>query len=354
MPTLTCVASVVSVPPGFSFMAPPAEFSYGPTYADADARYAARDHHGVQFPQCQLDQWKSVLPDINWIQVHGEVGLTRGACCRLAAMAAWSPASPPIVLSIVERSWSLEFIAVVFTALLDLPIDWSPTVFSVLMERVRDYLLHAPESVLAHFKFGEAQLCELQADPEPTGSGATTGLPAAEAAAIYVRWCDLRSASGFYEDAGYLEDHLDPRMTAMCRGVSVSSTTGDVTRKPSQYAATWAKLLAAVVAGGDVATGDPPDDIATAMTDLLTMSAPEPELRLMCSPGRDAGAELRMRFTYAASDKSRAAGVIKFFPNVIAHHSAFALVFCTGEERFSCRCMGAAVTASAAVTAHAD
>ena len=43
-------------------MAPPAEFSYGPTDADADARYAARDHHGVQFPQSQLDQWKSVLP----------------------------------------------------------------------------------------------------------------------------------------------------------------------------------------------------------------------------------------------------------------------------------------------------
>ena len=58
-------------------MAPPAEFSYGPTDADADARYAARDRHGVQFPQGQLDQWKSVLPDIIWIQVHGEEGLTR-------------------------------------------------------------------------------------------------------------------------------------------------------------------------------------------------------------------------------------------------------------------------------------
>ena len=46
-----------------------------------------------------------MLPDINWIQVHGEEGLTRGACCRLVAMAVWSPASPPIVLSIVERSW---------------------------------------------------------------------------------------------------------------------------------------------------------------------------------------------------------------------------------------------------------
>jgi hypothetical protein len=55
-------------------MAPPAEFSYGPTDADADARYAARDRHGVQFPQGQLDQWKSVLPDIIWIQVHGEEG----------------------------------------------------------------------------------------------------------------------------------------------------------------------------------------------------------------------------------------------------------------------------------------
>ena len=46
----------------------------------------------------------------------------------------------------------------VLTALLDLPIDWSPMVFSVLMERVRDHLLHAPDPVLAHFKFGEAQL----------------------------------------------------------------------------------------------------------------------------------------------------------------------------------------------------
>ena len=73
----------------------------------------------------------------------------------------------------------------------------------------------------------------------------------------------------------------------------VSSSTGNVTRKPSQYAATWAKLLAAVVAGGGVTSGDPPDDIATAMTDLLTMSAPEPELRLMCTPGRDAGRSLR-------------------------------------------------------------
>ena len=59
-----------------------------------------------------------------------------------------------------------------------------------------------------------------------------------------------------------------------------------------------------------------------------------------------------MRFTYAASDKSRAAGVIKFFPNVVTHHSAFALVFCTGEERSLP--LGAAGTASAAVTAHAD
>ena len=77
-----------------SVMAPPAEFSYGPTDPDADARYAARGRHGVQFPQCQLDQWKAVLPGINWIQVHGEEGLTRGACCRLVAMAAWSPALP--------------------------------------------------------------------------------------------------------------------------------------------------------------------------------------------------------------------------------------------------------------------
>ena len=193
----------------------------------------------------------------------------------------------------------------------------------------------------------------LQADPAPTGSGTITGLPAGEAAAACVRWCNLRSASGlFYEDAGYIEDHLDPRMTADRRGVSVSSSSGNVTRTPSQYSATWAKLLAAAVAGGGIATGDPPDDIATAMTDLLTMSAPEPELRLMCTPGRDAGAELRMRFTYAANDKSRAAGVIKLFPNVIAHHSAFALVFCTGEERSMP--LGAAGTASAAVTAHAD
>ena len=334
-----------------SVMAPPADFSYGPTDPDADACYAARDCHGVQFPQCQMDQWKAVLPGINWIQVHGEEGLTRGACCRLVAMAAWSSALPPIVASIVERCWSLEFIAAVCTALLDLPIDWSPTAFSVLMERVRDHLLHASESVLALFKFGEAQLCELQADPDPTGTGTSTGLPAGEAAARQVRWCDLRSASGFYEDAGYLEDHLDPRMTASSRGVAVS-LAGNVTRSPSPYSALWARLLAAVIAGGSVASGDPSVDIATAMADLLTVSAPEPELRLMCTPGRDAGAELRMRFTYAASDKSRAAGVIKFLPNVVAHHSAFALVFCTGEER--ALPLGAAGTASAAVTAHAD
>ena len=63
-----------------------------------------RDHHGVQFPQSQLDQWKSVLPDINWIQVHGEEGLTRGgACRRLAVMVAWF-ASPRAALPAQPRS----------------------------------------------------------------------------------------------------------------------------------------------------------------------------------------------------------------------------------------------------------
>ena len=99
-------------------MAPPAEFSYGPTDADPDARFLARGAHAVQFPQSALDQWRSVLPGLPWTSVHGEWGLSRGACCRLVAIAAWSQKAAPIRASILGKTWKLEFIAVVLTALM--------------------------------------------------------------------------------------------------------------------------------------------------------------------------------------------------------------------------------------------
>ena len=49
-------------------MAPPAEFSYGPTGADPDARFLARVDHGVQFPLA-ADQWRAVLPGLPWMDL---------------------------------------------------------------------------------------------------------------------------------------------------------------------------------------------------------------------------------------------------------------------------------------------
>ena len=115
----------------FCLMAPPAEFSYGPTGADSDARFLARGDHGVQFPQAALDQWRTVLPGLPWISVHGEWGLSRGACCRLVAIAAWSQKAAPIRASFLKKTWRLQFIAVVLTAMGELPLDWAPTVFSI-------------------------------------------------------------------------------------------------------------------------------------------------------------------------------------------------------------------------------
>ena len=137
-------------------MAPPAEFSYGPTDADPATRFRARGAHAVQFPQSALDQWRSVLPGLPWTSVHGEWGLSRGACCRLVAIAAWSQKAAPIRARILVKTWKLEFIAVVLTAMGELPLDWSPTVFSRLVERVRTHLLHADWAVLDAFKFSEA------------------------------------------------------------------------------------------------------------------------------------------------------------------------------------------------------
>ena len=98
----------------------PAEFSYGPTDADVDARFLARGNHGVQFPQSALDQWMSVLPGLPWVTVHGEVWASVGASagCRLVAIVAWSQKATPIRASILEKTWKLEFIAVVLTALM--------------------------------------------------------------------------------------------------------------------------------------------------------------------------------------------------------------------------------------------
>ena len=42
----------------FFRMAPPAEFLYGLTDADADTRFRVRGDYGVQLPQSALDQWR--------------------------------------------------------------------------------------------------------------------------------------------------------------------------------------------------------------------------------------------------------------------------------------------------------
>ena len=333
-------------------MAPPAEFSYGPTGADPDSRFLARGDHGVQFPQAALDQWRAVLPGLPWISVHGEWGLSRGACCRLVAVAAWSQKAAPIRVSFLKKTWRLQFIAVVLTALGELPLDWSPTVFSRLAERVRSHLLHADWAVLDKFKFAEAALCDVQAEPEAAGSGATTATPQGELAAAHVRWCDLQSASGFYDDVGYLEDKLDPRMTALGRGVVFTLATGCVTRVPCPHSATWKRCLASVIALEAIASGDSAEDAAEAISDYLRVTAPEYELMILCAAGRDSAAELRMRLAYGSTDKSKTAAVIKYLDNVAAHLPAFALVFSTGEERSFP--LGGAGTASAAMVAHAD
>ena len=333
-------------------MAPPAEFSYGPTDADPATRFQARGAHAVQFPQSALDQWRSVLPGLPWTSVHGEWGLSRGACCRLVAIAAWSQKAAPIRASILVKTWKLEFIAVVLTAMGELPLDWSPTVFSRLVERVRTHLLHADWAVLDAFKFGETSLCDVQAEPTSTGEGTTTATPHGELAAAHVRWCDLQSASGFYDDVGYLEDKLDPRVTALSRGVVYTAASGRVTRLACAHSSTWKRAFDAVVALGAVASGDSAEDVAEAVSDYLRVTAPEYELMVLTAPGRDSAAEFRMRLAYGSSDKSKTAAVIKYLDNVAAHLPAFALVFATGDERSFP--LGGAGTASAAVVAHAD
>ena len=72
-------------------MAPPTVFTFGPVGSDDDETARLRGPlYGVQFPVLALDTLRSVLPDMGWLDVHGEWGLTWGGCCLLATIVARS------------------------------------------------------------------------------------------------------------------------------------------------------------------------------------------------------------------------------------------------------------------------
>ena len=132
-------------------MAPPADFSFGPTGDDEAATNALRGPLcSLQFPVLALDILIAVLPDMGWKPVHGEKGLSWGGCCILVTIGAWSDTR--IEEAFKTHTFGLPVIARVLSALVELPLDWSPTVFSVFRERVGDFMRTASKEAMAPFK----------------------------------------------------------------------------------------------------------------------------------------------------------------------------------------------------------
>ena len=147
-------------------MAPPAVFTFGPVGSDDDETDRLRGPlFGVQFPLMALDTLRSVLPDMGWLDVHGEWGLTWGGCCLLATIVARS--DEEIVVPFGSHTFGLPVVAVMLGALVELPLDWSPTTFAVLRERAREYLRCASASAAAPFVFKTTDLGEVFPDPAP-------------------------------------------------------------------------------------------------------------------------------------------------------------------------------------------
>ena len=184
-------------------MAPPADFSFGPEGADDAATEALRGPLcSLQFPVLALDILIAALPDMGWSPVHGETGLSWGGCCILVTVGAWSDTR--IEESFKTHTFGVPVIARVLSALVELPLDWSPTVFSVFRERVRDFLRTATKEALAPFKVSTADLLPVESDPGPEQGKTADRVPDGEKAAAYLRWCDLLSSNSFYDDLGCL------------------------------------------------------------------------------------------------------------------------------------------------------
>ena len=348
---LECCASKVSVVVSRSdFMAPPADFSFGPEGADAAATHALRGTLcSVQFPVLALDILIAAVPDMGWAPVHGEMGLSWGGCCILTSIAAWSAAK--IEVSFKTYTFGLPVIARVLSALVELPLDWTPTVFSVLRERVRDYLRTASNEALLPFKVALADLMEVEPDPDPDTGKPGALVPNGEKAAAHLRWCDLLSSNSFYDDLGCLELKCEPRVYAVRRGV-VKNEHGHVTRVLSAYSSTLKRLMDAAVTQEGVTITDGEVALGGAMGDVLQRTQPEPELTLALPPGRDSDAEWRARLAYGDKDLHRTAGIVKFMTNVMHHLPTFVLVF--ADKDGQTLPLGNAGTASAALAAHGD
>ena len=332
-------------------MAPPADFSLGPEGADEAATKALRGPlFSVQFPVVALDILIAVVPDMGWAPVHGEMGLSWGGCCILTSIAAWSTAK--IEVSFKTHTFGLPVIARVLSALVELPLDWSPTVFSVLRERVRDYLRTASNEALWPFKVALEDLMQVEPDPSPEPGKPGALVPNGEKAAAHLRWCDLLSSNSFYDDLGCLELKCEPRVLAVSRGVIKDAESGHVTRELSAYSSTLKRLMEAAVTQEGVTITDGEVALGGAMGDVLQRTQPEPELTLALPPGRDSDAEWRARLAYGDKDPHRTSGIVKFMTNVMHHLPTFVLVF--ADKDGHSLPLGNAGTASAALAAHGD
>ena len=331
-------------------MAPPADFSFGPTGDDEEATNQLRGPLcSLQFPVLALDILIAVLPDMGWEPVHGETGLLWGGCYILVTIGAWSDTK--IEAAFKTHSFGLPVIARVLSALVELPLNWSPTVFSVFRERVRDYLRTASREALAPFTISLADLMQVEPDPGPEQGKTADRVPDGEKAAAYLRWCDLLSSNSFYDDLGCLELKCEPGVRAVCRGV-VKDDDGHVTRVPSAYASTFKRLAEAASAQEGVTIADGEVALGGAMGDVLQRTQPEPDLTLALSPGRDSEAEWRARLSYGGKDPHRTAGIIKLMTNVMHHLPSFVLVFADKDGKTLP--LGNAGTASASLAAHGD
>ena len=281
--------------------------------------------------------------------MHGETGLSWGGCCILVTVGAWSDTK--IEESFKTHTFGVPAIARVLSALVELPLDWSPTVFSVFRERVRDFLRTATSEALAPLKVSSADLVQVEIDPGPEAGKTADRVPDGEKAAAYLRWCDLLSSNSFYDDLGCLELKCEPRVRAVCRGV-LKDVDGTVTRVPSAYASTFKRLAEAAAAQEGVTIADGDVALGGAMGDVLQRTQPEPELTLALAPGRDSEAEWRARLAYGGKDPHRTAGIIKFLTNVMHHLPSFVLVFADKDGKTLP--LGNAGTASAALAAHGD
>ena len=332
-------------------MAPPADFSFGPEGADEAATNALRGPLcSVQFPVMALDILIAAVPDMGWAPVCGEMGLSWGGCCILTSIAAWSTAK--IEVSFKTHTFGLPVIARVLSALVELPLDWTPTVFSVLRERVRDYLRTASNEALWPFKVALEDLMEVEPDPSPEPGKPGALVPNGEKAAAHLRWCDLLSSNSFYDDLGCLELKCEPRVLAVCRGVIKDADSGHVMRELSAYSSTLKRLSEAAVRQEGVTISDGAIALGGAMGDVLQRTQPEPELTLALPPGRDSDAEWRARLAYGDKDPHRTAGIVKFMTNVMHHLPTLVLVF--ADKDGHTLPLGNAGTASAALAAHGD